>query len=262
MRPLLREAGSRQRQRDLRLGHQALSDLKWWADLSKHALLGRALWPPEEDAVLYTDASMTGWGAAWNGVVPARGFHSPARRCLHINIHEMAAVRLAILSFVEHLRPEGTVVRLMMDSLVSVHVINNGTSKSDAMMDELRRLQRVCSRFGVHVRASHLPSAVNHVADKLSRARDSTDWSLSDRAFRRLETMYGPHSVDLFATSLNHKCGRFYSATADPGTAGVNAMQQSWRGENCWCNPPFQLIASVLDKILRQGAAATLIAPV
>jgi len=123
-----------------------------------------------------------------------------------------------------------------MDSLVIFHVISNGTSKSDTMIDELGRLQRVCARFCDHVRASHLRSAVNHVSDKLSRARDSTDWFLSDRAFQRLETKFGPHSVDLFATSPNHKCGRFYSATADPGTAGINELQQSWRGENCTCS--------------------------
>jgi len=64
MRPLLREASSRSRRRDLRLGQQALSDLKWWAGLSKHALLEPELWPPEDDAVLYTNASITGWGAA------------------------------------------------------------------------------------------------------------------------------------------------------------------------------------------------------
>lgn len=115
-------------------------------------------------------------------------------------------------------------VRLMMDSMVSVHVINNGTSKSEAMMAELRLLQRFCARHGVQVRASHLPSAVNHEADRLSRSRDSTDWSLSDAAFERLEAKYGPHTLDLFATNATRKCGRYFSATADPGTAGVNAF--------------------------------------
>jgi len=262
MRPPLRHGGGTPGRRDLRLGHQALADLKWWSGLSTHALIGGALWPPDQDAVIFTDASMTGWGAAWNGTVPARGSHAPARRHIHINFHKLVAMRLALLPLVDYFRPAGTVIRLMMDSLVCVHVVNNGTSRSEAMMAQLRRLQRVCARFGVQVRASHLPSAVNHVADKLSRSRDSTDWSLSDTAFRRLENKYGPHTVDVFAMSTNNKCGRYYSATADPGTAGVDAMQQSWWGENCWCNPPFQLLAPVVDKIVRQRSTATLIAPV
>jgi len=263
MRPLLRAGPSgRPKGRDLRLGHQALSDLRWWARLSEHALLGRALWPAPEDAVVHTDASTSGWGATWNGLVPARGFHGPKRRHLHINVHELAAVRLAVQSFLPLLRKDGTVVRLMMDSMVGVHVVNNGTSRSEAMMQELRTLHALCEREKVELRASWLPSSVNYLADKLSRHRDSTDWSLSDRAFRRLERAHGPHTVDLFASSENRKCGRYYSATANPGTEGVDALTKDWRGENCWCNPPFQLMASTVDKIIRHGAAATLIAPV
>lgn len=39
-------------------------------------------------------------------------------------------------------------------------------------------------------------------------------------------------------------------------------MSQNWASDNCWVNPPFQLIGSVLDKILRTKARATLIVPV
>lgn len=244
------------------MGHQALADLRWWARLTREALLGRALWPAPDDAVMHTDASLTGWGATWNKTVPARGLHAPARRHLHINVLELATVRLGLLSFVGHLREGATMVRIMMDSLVSVHEINNGTSKSEAMMAELRLLKRFCAQHGVQVRASHLPSAVNYEADRLSRSTDSTDWSLSDVAFRRLEAKYGPHTLDLFATSATRKCGRYFSATADPGTAGVNAFAHPWGNENCWCNPPFQLLGSVVAEIIRRRAAVTLIAPV
>lgn len=194
--------------------------------------------------------------------MPARGFYAPERRHANINMHELATVRLGLLSFVPQLLTGGTVLRLMMDSLASVHVINNGTSKSDAMMVDLRRLQAVCDAHGVHLRASHLPSAANHVADKLYRTWDSTDWSLSDAAFQRFGTVYRPHTLDLFATSENRKCGRFYSATANSGTAGVNAFSQSWRDENCWCIPRFQMLGLVVAKVIRRRATATLIAPV
>lgn len=98
-----------------------------------------------------------------------------------------------------------TIVRLMMDSLVGVHVINNGTSRSAALMQELRFLHAWCARHGVHLRASHVPSAVKFAADRLSRMADSTDWSLSDAAFRRLDAAYGHHTLDLFASSINRK---------------------------------------------------------
>lgn len=262
--PLLRAgAGGRPRGRDVRLSHQGVAGLRWWAKLTTRSLIGRALWPQPHDVVLHTDASLSGWGVVWNGTVPARGVHTPDRRHLQINVLELGAVRQALQSFVDLLRTDkDTVVRLVMNSLVSVHVINNSTSRSAAMLRELRFLKKWCERHGVHLRASHIPSAVNFAADRLSRVADSTEWSLSDRAFHRLEDQYGPHTVDLFATSVNHKCGHYYSATADPGTAGVDALTHDWVGDNCWANPPFQLMGVVVDKILRSRAQVTLVAPV
>lgn len=199
----------------------------------------------------------------WNGTVPARGFHAPDRRRLHINVHDLGTVRLSLQSFVGLLRAEAdTIVRLMINFLVGVHVINNGTPRSAALMQELRFLHAWCERHGVHLRASHVPSAVNFAADRLSRAADRTNWSLSDAAFHRLGAEYGPHTLDLFATSRNRKCRRYYSATADPRTAGVDALSHDWAGENCRANPPFQLMRAVVDKIVRTRATVTLIAPV
>lgn len=103
---------------------------------------------------------------------------------------------------------------------------------------------------------------VNFAADRLSRMSDSTDWSLSNVAFHRLEAAHGPHRVDLFTSQLNRKCGRYFSATADPGTAGVAALSHDWVKENCGANPPFQLMGLVVDKLLRTSAQATLVAPV
>lgn len=128
-------------------------------------------------------------------------------------------------------------------------------------MRELRRLHTVATALGVTLRAEYLPSALNLWADRLSRTRDSTDWTLSRHSFERLERLYGPHTVDLFATAENTQCGRFYSKLPAPGGAGVDAMRFSWRGDNAWANPPFNLIGPVVDKAVREGAAVTLVAP-
>lgn len=156
---------------------------------------------------MHTDASSTGWGATWNEVVPARGFHDKARRDLHINLLELGAVRLGLLSFVNFLKDIETIVRLVTDSRVVMHVVNNGSSRSKAVMRELRRLKAVCASLGVQLRAEYLPSALNLYADKLSRATDNTDWSLRAATFRRLDRLYGPHTIDLCATAENAKCG-------------------------------------------------------
>lgn len=152
-------------------------------------------------------------------------------------------------------------MRLRTDSRVATEVINSGSSRSPALMRELRRLHAVTTALGVTLRAEYLPSALNLWADRLSRTRDSTDWALARPAFERLERLYGPHTVDLFATAENAQCGRFYSKFPAPGGAGVDAMRFSWRGDNAWANPPFNLIGPVVDKIVREDATVTLVAP-
>lgn len=245
-----------------RLGKQAISDIKWWAALTTNAYNGRALWPAPPSATIHTDASSTGWGATWDEVVPARGFHEVGRKDLHINLLELGAVRLGLLSFVNFLKQPETIVRLVTDSRVVMHVVNNGSSRSAAVMRELRRLRDVCEALGVQLRAEYLPSALNLYADSLSRATDSTDWSLRDATFRRLDAVYGPHTVDLCATAENTKCARFFSKQASPGSAGVDALLQDWRRENGWCNPPFNMLLPVVRKVIQQEASVTLVAPV
>lgn len=247
--------------RRVRLGRQATTDLRWWMRLDEHALTGRALWATEPTVTLHTDASSAGWGATFNQLVPARGFHEAARTHNHINLLELGAVRLGLLSFVDLLKDPPTLVRLKTDSQVVMHVVNNGSSKSRAVMRELRRLHAVCDSMGVSLRAEYPPSAVNKWADSLSRARDSTDWSLSDAGFARLEAQWRPHTLDLFASAENAKCGGFFSQNAAPGSSGVDAMNLSWLGENCWCNPPFNLLGPVMHKIVTTGARVTLVAP-
>ena len=70
------------------------------------------LWPSPEDAVVQMDASTSGWGAIWTGMVPARGFYGSNSRHLDINVHEVAALRLAVQSLLPLLRKDGTVVCL------------------------------------------------------------------------------------------------------------------------------------------------------
>eukprot|EP00170_Pyropia_yezoensis_P005408 contig_21985_g5422 len=94
----------------VRLGRQGMQDLQWWHALTTHAENGRALWPREADVRLKTDASGTGLGATWDGLVPARGVHTPSWRKAHINLLELGAVRLGILSFVDFLRQPETIV--------------------------------------------------------------------------------------------------------------------------------------------------------
>jgi len=207
-----------------------------------------------------TNTSTVGWGAVFNGVVPARGFHGPHRRPLHINPLQLGAVRLGLQSFRHLLADRESIIRLKMDSTVAIGVINKGTSSSPTMMAELRHLHALTEAMGVVLRPEHLPSALILWADRLSRERDSTDWTLSCAGFTQLEAKYGPHTLDLFATDLTTRCGRFFSRVATPNSSGVNALVHDWTTDNCWANPPFNLVGPFVHRIIQTKACVTLVA--
>ena len=65
--------------------------------------------------------------------------------------------------------------------------------------------------FNIVLQVSRVASADN-LADAASRWLDSADYyKLHPRWFKWLETRYGPHDVDLFATNTNKQLPRFYS---------------------------------------------------
>lgn len=249
------------RRGDVQLGRQALKDLKWWTDLRANAATGRPLWPGATTMLLDTDESGTGWGAVLNSSAEARGAHGMDRNGLHINCLELGAVTRALLSF-RHLIPAGSIIRLRTDSMVALFVMRAGSSRSPALMDEMRDLYNLCMEMDVELRIEHVFSALNEWADRLSREHDSTDWTLPPAAFSTLDATYGPHSIDLFASTESARCQRFYSRWMCPGSLGTNAFRYEWVGENAWANPPFHLVGAVVSHVLRTKTTVTLVAPV
>eukprot|EP00873_Tetraselmis_striata_P006609 jgi/Tetstr1/426873/TSEL_017087.t1 len=131
------------------------------------------------------------------------------------------------------------------------------------MMAEQRKLWYLLDNNGVHIRARYIRSAANGWADRLSRHLDSDDWQLDPVLFAELEAMWGAHSVDRFASTLNAMLPR-YNAWLDPGCEAVDSMHLSdaeWRRENNYCNPPWPLLPDLVQKLRQSGAAATVVAP-
>ena len=55
--------------------------------------------------------------------------------------------------------------------------------------------------------------------------------------------MFGPHTVDRFASVSTALLPAYNSRFADSFLAGVDAQGQTdWGGQNNWVNPPFRLI--------------------
>lgn len=79
--------------------------------------------------------------------------------------------------------------------------------------------------------------------------------------FDQIEKIFGPFSVDLFASRLNKKCNKFYSRFPDPEAESVDAFIKSWKNEFFYAFPPFALILRTIRKIINDKALGVLVVP-
>ena len=245
----------------VRMTKQLTRDLQGWVAVPS-AANGRSIFRPVETAYLHCDSSDFGWGAVLNGEHEARGFWLPQDRQQHITFKELKAVRYAVMTFLRQLT--GRNVLLHEDNQAVVAVLTHLTSRSPDMMQELRKLWYLLDAHGIAIRPRYIASAANVWADRLSRHLDKDDWRLNPRIFRYLDRLWGPHTVDRFASLENALLARYNSRWLDPRTEAVDCLRLSdatWRAETNWCNPPWGLLDDLILKLRSSGAAATVIAP-
>jgi hypothetical protein len=98
----------------------------------------------------------------------------------------LKAVRLAVLSFLPHLA--GRNVLLHEDNQAVCHVMAGLTSRSPAIMTELRRIWYLSDTNNIHIMPMYIRYAANTWADKLSRHLDNDDWQLDPFVFHEMHT--------------------------------------------------------------------------
>jgi hypothetical protein len=247
----------------VKLTRQALRDLHWWRDVPQR-WAARSMWRATDTAYLHCDASGTvGWGGVLNGLTPARGLWRPEQESNHITLKELKAVRFTVETFLLDLK--GKKVLLWEDNQSVVGVLTNLSSRSPAMMAELRKLWWLMDTHDITLRARYIRSAANVWADALSRDRTGQGtWQLKRDVFTQLDGEWGPHTVDRFATANDKQLPRFNSRERGPGCEAVDAMAQpdaEWRRERNWCHPPWALLPALAAKLRVSGASATVVAP-
>jgi hypothetical protein len=93
----------------------------------------------------------------------------------------------------------------------------------------------------------------------------STDeWGLQEEHFQQLlRELQTQPTIDGFASSLNTKCARFFSKTAQPGSSGTDFFAQDLKaGEVYYCCPPVKLAAHCIRKLWSStGVQAILVLP-
>ena len=136
--------------------------------------------------------------------------------------------------------------------------VSTTTSDTDDTTKEQKKEQN--SKTALNTVNKYRASEVYILADR-------NDWQLHPAVFAKLNSgrWGGPrgHTIDLFATDCNKLVSRY--CTLDPTDADAicrNAFRWTWTDENCWANPPWEVIPQVLAKVSAEAATMTLIAPV
>ena len=128
----------------------------------------------------------------------------------------------------------------------------------------MRKLFLHTDEHDISIRTRYIRNAANVWADRLSRETDNSDWQLATRVFRYYDKIWGPHSVDRFASFANKQLPRYNAKWRDEKAEAVDSIHladRKWQQETNWCNPPWSLLDDLAAKLRQSGAGATVIAP-
>jgi hypothetical protein len=281
-----------------RLSRTALQDLATWADFQFDGPLnGVPIFRSPTSRALYTDAS---GGVGWGGVLPTEAvqqqlcaaFHRqptasaeqlhqlaevplPANlwqqstTCaggwdadllpLHINFKELRAVHKSLLAWRAEL--QGHRVLLFCDNTTVVQLLRKGTSRSALLMAELRQVWTLLHTLKVDLVPVYIASADNP-ADFPSRHSMSAEWTFRPGLRQQLHQLSPrAYTLDPFATQATAMARTFCSLQAEAPCTANDGMCVSWRQQQLFLNPPWDIIPKVLLKIVEDGASGVLIVP-
>jgi hypothetical protein len=94
----------------------------------------------------------------------------------------------------------------------------------------------------------------------MSREADIGGWHLNPR----IDSLWGPHSIDRFAAHGNTQHPHYKAHWRDPTSEAVDCLHlpnRLWTSETNWCNPPWTLFPDLVRKLRQSGAEATVITP-
>ncbi|XP_056307255.1 uncharacterized protein LOC130219008 [Danio aesculapii] len=210
--------------------------------------------------VVTTDASLTGWGAVFQGrSVNGRWTHR--LRELHIIMLELMVVFLALKHFLPFLKGFHVLVRTDNTTVVA-YINRQGGTRSLQLHNLARKLIVWSAAHLSSLRATHVPGVRNVGTDLLSRGNPTYgEWVLHPQVVNQIWEMYGKAAVDLFASRANAKCPLYFSLEDEDAPLGVDALAHPWPNVLLYAFPPLSLISPTLDRVRESGLSLLLIAP-
>lgn len=246
------------------VGHlDAIQAIQWWC-YRENLMRGMPLGPFVQNRTLYTDASMSHWGAhSEDHDFQVSGTWSQAETHYSINQLEL----LTVVRALGRSPPSWSDQKILIatDNSTVVSYINcQGGTKSSQLLNITWQLFDVAQDKRLVLRARHIPGRLNRMADLLSRpgAIVATEWTLCPSVVTSIWNVWGRASVDLMATFLTARLPRFISPYPHPKAIAVDAMSCQWAGMEGYMFPPWQMYGPVLTKLVSEtDCTLTLVVP-
>ena len=237
---------------------ESKSDLTWWIKNLDCAFKKVSQGNPK--LIVQSDASKQGWGAKC-GNITAGGRWTEQEKLCHINELEILAVLFALKSLCNNVY--NIHIQIQSDNTTTVCYINSmGGSKSRKCNNIARNIWLWCIERGNFLSASHLAGICNTEADRCSRTfNDQTEWRILPEIFNKINQIYGPFEIDMFASRINAQLKRYISWKPDPNAEVIDAFSISWSGIYFYAFPPFSVIGRCLQKVQQEGARGVIVVP-
>ena len=173
-------------------------DLNWWKS-SLSEWNGLVVQEHPIDIQLTTDASSIAWGA-WIPGQSAQGFWTKDMSYQSSNYRELSAVWLGLLSLRKFLQDK--TIQICSDNVTTIAFINHmgGSCKELDMI--ARHIHQLAINMNAKIVASYISGTRNWQANQLSRLNSTYEWRLHPNLFRLIESYWGPHQIDRFASKL------------------------------------------------------------
>ncbi|CAC5388448.1 unnamed protein product [Mytilus coruscus] len=171
---------------------------------------------------------------------------------------ELQAILLALMSFENRLRNK--CVKWHTDNNNCVSIVQKGSEKVN-LQEIAINIFKLCSELNITLDIVWIPRSKNTKAYYISKLIDIEDWGTNKEFFKLVNDMWGPHTVDRFASHLNKKLLRFNSKFWNPGVEAVDAFTQNWKNEVNWIVPPISVVCRAIKHLILCKARGTLIVP-
>ncbi len=210
----------------------------------------------------WSDASDVAWGGftVSHGEMIARGnWPQEVKDAAKSSTwRELRATELVLESLVDKLAQKEC--RHRTDNQAAVWILQVG-SRVPELHEIAVRIFSLCRQYCIKLVPEWVPREENERADYFSKIIDSDDWKLSRDVFQWLDRLWGPHSIDCFASDCTKQIDRYCSRWWNPGCIAVDAFTLSWKDENAWLCPPIHLIGDVVLKVRTESCHGTIILP-